>query len=84
VTDPAVVGLLRVGDRVAVLATDLQARDEATVLAPDAMVLALPRSGGDPGTDLPGGLVVLAVPPGLAALLAAAAARDYLTVQWRG
>lgn len=84
VTDPAVVGLLRVGDRVGVLATDLQGRDEATVLAPDATVLALPRSGGDPGTGLPGRLVVLAVPPGLAALLAAAAARDYLTVQWRG
>lgn len=82
VTDPAVVGLLRVGDRVSVLATDPQGTEDATVLAPDATVLALPRSASDAGTGLPGRLVVFAVPREAAPRLAAAAARAYLTVLW--
>lgn len=82
VTDAAVVPLLRVGDRVALLAADPQGRHAAELLATDATVLAVPRPVGDTTGALPGRLVVVGVPTGLADTLAAEATRRYLTVMW--
>lgn len=82
VTDPAVAALLRVGDRVALLATDPQSRQPAATLAADATVLAVPARGEDGSATLPGRLVVVGVPAAAAATLAAAAARGFLTAVW--
>jgi len=80
--DPAAVRLLRVGDRVDVLAADPQATGPAVLVAADAPVVALPRGvarGG--GTDLvSGALVVLAVPDPTARRLAGAAVSTFLSV----
>jgi Flp pilus assembly protein CpaB len=78
--DPGAVALLRVGDRVDVLAADPQGSGPATVLAADAPVVALPRRATG-GTDLvSGALVVLAVPAGTARDLAGAGVRSFLSV----
>ncbi|MGN6782646.1 MAG: RcpC/CpaB family pilus assembly protein [Marmoricola sp.] len=82
VTDAAAAGLLRVGDRVALLAADPQGREPATTLATDAAVLAVPARAGDGNAALPGRLVVVGVPAPSAATLAAAATRGFLTVVW--
>ena len=87
--DLAVVGLLRAGDRVDVLATgspDVDAgagaADGAQVVAADALVLTAtgPDDDGPATAAADGGLLVLAVDPGTAARLAAAAAGATLTV----
>jgi Flp pilus assembly protein CpaB len=59
--DPGVVGLLRVGDRVDLLATDPEA-GTAEVLAVDVPVLAIPVAD-DPVGGLTGRLVVVGVHP---------------------
>lgn len=82
VTDAAVVALLRVGDRVALVAADPQGHHAAELLATDATVLAVPKPVGDATGALPGRLVVVGVPTGVADTLAAEATRRYLTVMW--
>ena len=81
--DPGAVRLLRVGDRVDVLAADPRGGDGgsgATTVGSDVPVLALPRapSGGDGLVQ--GALVVLAVPRAEAARLAQAAVTSFLSV----
>lgn len=79
--DAASVGLLRVGDRIDVVAADPQGRAGARVVARDAPVIALPRAGAEgagPGSS--GALVVLAVDHGTAADLAAAGVVSYLSL----
>lgn len=62
ISDPEVVGLLRVGDRVDLLATDADDPAEARVVAVDALVLTIPRGGFDRiSTDLSGQIVVLGI-----------------------
>lgn len=79
--DPAAVALLRVGDRIDLLAADPQGADEARVLADDVPVIALPRRSTDTGTDLvSGALVVVAVPPQTALTLAAAGVTSFLSL----
>jgi Flp pilus assembly protein CpaB len=83
--DPAAVGLLRVGDRIDLLAadpdgTDPQGTGAARVLAEDVPVVALPRAVAT-GTDLVSGApVVVAVPPETARLLAGAGVRSFLSL----
>ncbi|QIK65274.1 pilus assembly protein CpaB [Nocardioides sp. HDW12B] len=82
ITDPGSVRLLRVGDRVDVVATD-PANGRAEVAAVDVPVVALPRgTRSDPDTaGLSGGaLVVLAVPRSTAVTLAGRAATDLLSL----
>lgn len=77
--DADAAALLRVGDRVTLLAADPQASGPAVAVAEDAPVLALPRSA-DEGPDLTGGaLVVLALDPGTARVVAGAASRSFLS-----
>ena len=81
--DPGAVRLLlRVGDRVDVLAADPRGggAGSATTVGSDVPVLALPRapSGGDGLTQ--GALVVVAVPRAEAARLAQAAVGSFLSV----
>lgn len=78
IADAGSVRLLRVGDRVDVLAADPRGGAGATVVADRAPVVALPRGGG--GTLASGGLVVLAVDDSTAADLAAAAVSRYLSL----
>jgi len=90
--DAAMAALLRVGDRVQLLATDPQG-GSTTVAAPDALVLALPAadetpvtSSGSPNavtTGAGGRLVVIGVTEDLITRVAAAAARDFLTYAYR-
>ena len=76
--DAASVALLRVGDRVDLVAAD-PAGGTALAVARDAPVVALPRPT-DAGQDLePGGLVVVAVPEQQALALARAAVTQVLS-----
>ena len=80
--DPGAVALLRVGDRVDVLAADPQGRSPAELVAADARIVAIPHEtdqGQVPG-PLSGGLVVLAVPPQTAPTLAGRAPSAFLSV----
>jgi Flp pilus assembly protein CpaB len=78
--DPGAVRLLRVGDRVDVLATDPQERSPATVVGRDVPVLALPAAEDDlPGMGT-GALVVLALPQSSARVVAAASVSSFLSV----
>lgn len=81
VPDPTTVGLLRVGDRIDLLAADPASGTTRTV-ARRAWVVALPLEGTSRGTTPPGRLVVLAVARDEVAELAVSAARDVLTVAW--
>jgi Flp pilus assembly protein CpaB len=83
VTDPAVAPLLHAGDRVDLVAADPQRPDEPEVLG-DATVLAVPATRPDVSGDgaLPGRLVLVGVPSGSAARVAAASAARFLTVVW--
>jgi Flp pilus assembly protein CpaB len=84
VADAGVARLLRVGDRVDVVATD-PADGSAEVVTRLAPVVALPReprpgAASGPSGLAGGALVVLAVPPTTAVELAGAAASDLLSV----
>jgi Flp pilus assembly protein CpaB len=83
IADAGAARLLRVGDRVDVVATDPGSGD-ARVVTRLAPVVALPRersADGGAGPSLTGGaLVVVAVPPTTAIDLAGAAASDLLSV----
>ncbi|HET8718925.1 MAG TPA: RcpC/CpaB family pilus assembly protein [Nocardioidaceae bacterium] len=87
IADAGAVGLLRVGDRVDILAADPRGESETRVVAARAPVIALPGDGRDSASGTvggvgasAGGLVVLAVPADTARELAAAAVQDYLSV----
>ncbi|HEU4566641.1 MAG TPA: SAF domain-containing protein [Marmoricola sp.] len=84
ITDPAVAGLLRVGDRVSLVAADPTARDEGgTTLATDVAVVALPAPVPDAASSgLPGRLVLVAVAPEEADAVAAASASRFVTAVW--
>jgi len=81
VADPGSVALLRIGDRVDVLAADPQGRRDAVVVAHDAPVVALPRAAETALAS--GGLVVLAVHEETARAVAAASVSAYLSVTIR-
>jgi Flp pilus assembly protein CpaB len=77
--DPAAVGLVRVGDRVDLLAADPQGAGEATLLAHDAPVVAIPHRAA--ATDLvSGALIVVAVPDGTARGIAAAGVTSFVSL----
>jgi pilus assembly protein CpaB len=82
ITDPSVVGLLTVGDRVSLVATDPQRPGRVEQLVSDATVLAIPRSQSGPTGGLQGRLVVFGVPPEAATGVAAISASQFLTVVW--
>ena len=83
VADADAVGLLRVGDRVGLVAADPR-RGTASYVATDVPVLALPR--GEPeasdvsGASLPGRLVVIGALPSEVDHIAGAAATDLLSL----
>lgn len=78
IADPGTVSLLRIGDRVDVVAADPQGRHEAELVAADAPVVALPRA--EESMLASGGLVVLAVTDTTARRLAGASVSGYLSV----
>lgn len=85
ITDADVVGLLRVGDRIDLVAADPDGRQQPALLAEDVPVVAVPRS--QPGafdSGAPGRLVVVAVPSALATRVSTAAVSDYVSVLWSG
>jgi len=83
VTDPAVVGLLAVGDTVRLVATDPSSPEGADVLADDAVVLAIPAVMTDrDATSLTGRLVVFGVRPADAPDITAAAVARFISVVW--
>ncbi len=78
--DAGVVDLLRVGDRVDLIAADPRGTAADPVVL-DAPVLAIPRPEPDSGpTGLAGRLVVVGVPSGSVPRLAAAAVGSFLSV----
>lgn len=78
--DAGVVALLRVGDRVDLVAADPRA-GSATVVAHGVPVLALPTAAAEVGpTGTPGRLVVVGAAPAEVAPIADAAARTLVTV----
>jgi Flp pilus assembly protein CpaB len=79
VGDAGAVALLRVGDRIDVIAADPRGRQGARVVAHAAPVIGLPRTP-DNGSGSPGGLVVLAVDDRTAADLASAGVLSYLSI----
>lgn len=76
--DAGMVGLLRVGDRIDLVAADPQGGG-AGIVAADLAVVALPAVEETTSGSLPGRLVVLAVPAPLRERLAQAAVAEYLT-----
>jgi Flp pilus assembly protein CpaB len=77
--DPAMVDLLRVGDRVDLLATDPQGGG-ASVVAIDVPVLAIPQASPDSGgSGLSGRLVVVGADEGEVTRIADAAVRYFLS-----
>lgn len=83
IPDGDVVSMVRVGDRVDVIATDPQGRQEADHLLSDAPVIAVPAPpGAGSGPGIGGRLLVLGAPAGEATRVAEAATTRYLTVIW--
>ena len=77
--DPAMAGLLRVGDRIDLVAADPQG-DTARLVAADLTVVSLQAPDDEAGMGgLPGRLVVLAVPEGARETVAQAAVTGFLT-----
>jgi len=84
--DAAMASLLRVGDRIDLLATDPDG-GETTVVGDHALVLALPPAGGSDEnggesavtSGLTGRLVVVGVPPGTVESVTSASVRDFLS-----
>lgn len=83
--DAGMVDLLRVGDRVDLVAADPRGTGAETV-ARDVPVLAIPAedAGGPGAAGLPGRLVVVGVDPGDVDSLAAAAVGSFVTFTWAG
>lgn len=88
--DTAAAALLHVGDRVDVIGVDPQHPGSGSVIAPAALVLALPAAAGTTGEPSGSGAdplttgtpVILGVAPDAAASVASLATTDYLTVVW--
>jgi Flp pilus assembly protein CpaB len=79
--DPGAVRLLRVGDRVDLLAADPRGGSAATAVGRDVAVVSIPRPSQDsPGLTNGGALVVVAVPAERAATLAQAGVSSFLSV----
>jgi Flp pilus assembly protein CpaB len=88
IADAAVVGLLRVGDRVDVVATDPETGRSAEVVAEQVRVVTIPKaaedgSALDPGTGAPPTLVLVAVTVDQATQLADAAAGSQISLLLR-
>lgn len=83
--DPASVRLLRVGDRVDLLAADPQGASPAAVLGRDVPVLAIPQTAADadPGLST-GALVVLGLPDASARTVAQSSVTAFLSVVLTG
>ncbi len=82
--DAGMAALLRVGDRVDLVAADPQGGG-ASVVAADVPVLAVPAAGPDTGaTGLPGALVVVGAEPADVPRIADASVRTFLTVAFPG
>jgi Flp pilus assembly protein CpaB len=77
--DRATVGLLRVGDRVDILAADPQGTGAAEVAARDVPVIAIPPPGDAGPGPTGGGLILVAVPEGTARVLAGHGVRAFLS-----
>jgi Flp pilus assembly protein CpaB len=78
--DAGMAGLLRVGDRIDLVAADPQ-HPTAAVVATDLPVLALPDSPPETGaTGLSGRLVVLGASPGEVTRIADASVRAFVTI----
>ena len=83
VSDPAVVDLLRVGDRITLVAADPEGRTPPATVVSDVPVIAIPHEAGEVfGSATPGRLVLLAVPSQSATEVAARSMAGYLTVVW--
>ena len=78
--DPAAVRLLRVGDRVDLVASDPQGRQPARTVAGDVPVLAVPRASGQGDGLTSGAMVVVGVPEADALGLAEASVSAFLSV----
>jgi Flp pilus assembly protein CpaB len=79
--DPGAVRLLRVGDRVDLLAADPQGGSSARVVGSDVPVLSIPRAVEDsPGLTNGGALVVVGVPDDSVGALAQAGVSSFLSV----
>jgi hypothetical protein len=83
VTDADIVDLLRVGDRISLVAADPDGRGTPTQLVDDVPVIAIPQvHESGLGTGTPGRLVVAAIPSAQASEVAAAAATSILIPVW--
>jgi Flp pilus assembly protein CpaB len=83
--DTAMAGLLRLGERVDLLATDPAGSGPASTVVRDALVLALPPPPEGAATDgLPGRLVVLGVPSSAVTSVSSVAVTRFLSVAWAG
>lgn len=78
--DAAAVGLLRVGDRIDILAARPDSQDPAVTVASDVPVVAVPRVTGQTADLTRGRLIVVAVPRAEANALATAGVSAYLSV----
>lgn len=78
--DAAAVRLLRVGDRIDILAASPDSHDPAVTVASDAPVVAVPRAAGQAADLTRGRLIVVAVPRAEANALATAGVSAYLSV----
>jgi Flp pilus assembly protein CpaB len=78
--DPGAVRLLRVGDRVDLLAADPQGETSARAVGRDVPVLAIPRAGDESPGLTTGALVVLGLPDGTAETVAQASVSSFLSV----
>lgn len=78
--DAGAVSLLKVGDRVDVLAADPQGGAETIVVAADAPVIAIPRRREAASAIAQGGLIVLAVSDRTSQDLATASVARYLSI----
>jgi pilus assembly protein CpaB len=81
VAEPAAGALVRVGDRIDVLGASPSGGPAARLVAHDLPVLAVPALDTTTGE---GSLLVVAVPPAVAARLAAASVTDRLSLTVRG
>jgi pilus assembly protein CpaB len=83
ITDADTVDLLRVGDRVSIVATDPDGRQAPSELLDDVPVVAVPAAArGGSTSSTPGRLVVVAVPSSEATDVAARAAAAILIPVW--
>ena len=83
VGDPGAVRLLRVGDRVDLLAADPQGEQPADTLGQGVPVLAIPGPDEASGSPTPGALVVVGLPEASVTRVAQASVSRFLSVALR-